>query len=182
MTSLPPAKPGAPLRQPTADASSGGDVNMTVVWSAVAFIVLVFGGFATPWDTLSELLQNRGPSEEQQSVMAFVAGYTLPLTVATLGLVYGGLAGWFEDVEPHVAAVIVGVVLIGAGLAAASLGLGLLPNYSLAQVSGPPYIAIPLFALQGYFNAYGWALMLCSLALGAASALQLHRWSRNAGL
>ncbi|HEX7300281.1 MAG TPA: hypothetical protein VF257_14890 [Solirubrobacteraceae bacterium] len=155
------------------------NVNMTIVWSVVAFIVLVFGGFATPWQTISDLLENSGPSEEQQSVIAFVAGYTLPLTGATLVLVYAGLAGWFDDIDGPYVALICGAVLIGAGLVAQYLGLGLLPRYSYDNLTGPPYIRVPLFALQGYFNTYGWALMLCSGAIGSACAVQLHKWQTH---
>ena len=67
---------------PTAPSPTAG-VNMTLVWSGVVFVVFVFGGLATPWDVISELIANRGPSEAQASVVAFVAGYTLPLTAAT---------------------------------------------------------------------------------------------------
>lgn len=162
------------VNAPTPTAPSpAADVNMTLVWSGVVFVVFVFGGLATPWHVIGELIANQGPSEEQATVVAFVAGYTLPLTVATFGLVYAAMAGWFDDVEPPMIGVIVGVVLIVAGIAANEFGLGLLPDFSTATVHGPPYIAIPAFALEGYFNTYGWALMLSSGAIGSAAALHV---------
>ena len=157
---------------PTAPSPTA-DVNMTLVWSGVVLVVFVFGGLATPWEVITELIANRGPSEGQASVVAFVAGYTLPLTAATFGLVYAAMAGAFRGVDPRAVAAIVGVVLIVAGIAANAIGLGLLPDYSAVTYHGPPYFAIPAFALEGYFNAYGWALMLSSGAIGSAAALHV---------
>jgi hypothetical protein len=154
----------------------GPEINMTLVWSVVAFVVIVVGGFATPWDTIQTLLENRGPTDEQAQIVAFVAGYTLPLTAATFGLVFAWLAGWFEDVEWPWHLVIIGVVLFIAGALARELGLGLLPDYAGVTPHGPPYVAIPLFALEGYFNAYGSPLMLSAGAIGAGAALQARKW------
>jgi hypothetical protein len=159
-----------------AQGNDAAEVNMTVVWSIVAFVVLVVGGFATPWDTISSLLENGGPSDDQQSVLAFVAGYTFPLTIATGGLVYAALAGWFDEVEWPWHLVIGGGVLFAAGVAAQEFGLGLLPAYTLDVPGGPPYISLPLWVLQGYFNSYGGPLMICSAAIGAGAALQLRDW------
>ena len=127
-------------------------------------------------DTIQTLLENGGPSDEQKDIIAFVAGYTLPLTAATFGLVFAALAGWFADVEPPWHFVIVGVVLIVAGLIARELGLGLLPDYRGATFHGPPYVAIPLYAFEGYFNSYGTTLMASSVAIGVGSALQARKW------
>ena len=151
------------------------EVNMTVVWSIVTVVVVGLCGFATPWDTIQTLLENGGPSDEQKDIVAFVAGYTLPLTAATFGLVYAALAGWFDEVEPPWHFVIVGGVLIGAGLLARELGLGLLPDYTGATFHGPPYVAIPLYAFEGYFNSYGWTLMVCSGSIGVGAALQARK-------
>jgi hypothetical protein len=159
-----------------AQGNDATEVNMTVVWSIVAFVVIVIGGLATPWDTITTLLENGGPSDEQQSILAFVAGYTFPLTIATAGLVYAALDGWFDEVVWPWHLVIGGVVLFVAGVAAQEFGLGLLPRYTLHVPGGPPYISLPLWVLQGYFNSYGGALMVSSVAIGAGSALQLREW------
>ena len=157
-------------------ASDTSEVNMTVVWSIVAFVVVVIGGFATPWDTIATLLENAGPSDEQQSILAFVAGYTFPLTLATGGLVYAALEGWFDDVVWPWHLVIGGGVLFVAGIAAQEFGLGALPQYAHDIPGGPPYLSLPLWVLQGYFNSYGGALMVSSVAIGSGSALQLRDW------
>jgi hypothetical protein len=166
--------------QSTPDEASEAKVNMTIVWSIVVFVVFVFGGIATPWDTIRDLLQNGGPTDEQKTVLAFVAGYTFPLTLAAGGLVYAGFAGWFDGMEGPYVLVTIAAVLIGAGFLAAELGLGRLPQYSLEGIHGPIYIAVFAFALQGYFNAYGWALMLCAVAVGTGCALQIREWQRSA--
>ena len=85
------------VNAPTPTAPSAiANVNMTLVWSGVVFVVFVFGGLATPWQVIGELLASGGPSEEQQSVLAFVAGYMLPLTAVTFGLAYA-MSGAFDD-------------------------------------------------------------------------------------
>lgn len=157
-------------------ASDTNEVNMTIVWSIVAFVVVVIGGFATPWDTIATLLENAGPSDEQQTILAFVAGYTLPLTIATGGLVYAALEGWFDDVVWPWHLVIGGGVLFVAGIAAQVFGLGALPQYAHDFPGGPPYVSLPLWVVQGYFNSYGGALMISSVAIGTGSALQLRDW------
>ncbi len=159
-----------------AEENAAAEVNMTIVWSIVAFVVFVIGGLATPWDTIRTLLENAGPSEEQQSVLAFVAGYTFPLTLATAGLVYAAIAGWFDEVEWPWHLVIGGVVLFVDGIGAQEFGLGRLPEYTTQVPGGPPYISLPLWVLQGYFNSYGAALMVSSAAIGTGSALQLREW------
>ena len=119
---------------------------MTIVWSIVAFVVFVIGGLATPWDTITTLLEN------------------------------AAIAGWFDEVEWPWHLVIGGVVLFVAGLGAQEFGLGRLPEYTTQVPGGPPYISLPLWVLQGYFNSYGAALMVSSAAIGTGSALQLRQW------
>jgi hypothetical protein len=153
---------------------------MKWVWAAVFFVVVVFGGFMTPWQALQHLLQSRGAvGEEDASLIGFVAGYTLPLTAGVAVAAYLLLRGAFESWQgPYVALAVAGI-LAAAGLIAAYLGLGLLPDYEYRLPSGPPYVSIPLWVLQGYFNTYGWSLMICAAAIGLATALHVDAWLRS---
>jgi hypothetical protein len=109
-----------------------------------------------------------------------VAGYTLPLTagVALASVLF--LRGAFATMEhPGMRLLWVAGILFAAGLMAAYFGLGLLPAYEYRLPSGPPYISIPLWVLQGYFNTYGWTLMICACAIGIAIALHVDAWYRT---
>jgi hypothetical protein len=69
------------------------------------------------------------------------------------------------------------VILFLAGEGARGLGLGLLPDYKeTASVNAAPYLKPLLVVLKAYFNSYGWALMVCALAIGSAAGIQAERW------
>lgn len=151
-------------------------VPPSAVWAATFAVVAVLGGFATPWETLQVLLKNRGAGEEGASLLAFVAGYTLPLTAGFGVLAFGILIGAYRGASPPAIGFTIGGVLFVAGLVSGYLGLGLLPDYTDVRPSGPPYAAVPLMVLTAYLNSYGWSLMLCALAIGTAAAFQAERW------
>jgi hypothetical protein len=155
-------------------------LNMAAVWGVVAFIVAVFGLGVQPWDALERALANHGPNEEEKTLIAFVAGYTLPLTGGVAVLTFAWLSGAARNVTPQTALVVGALTLIGAGLVAKELGLGLLPSTEFKPVNGPIYVALPGDVLQAYFNSYGFPLMICSVAIGAASAVQVERWAHAA--
>jgi hypothetical protein len=144
----------------------------TAAWALLA--VLLLG--VEPWDALRGALASNGPTDEQKSVMAFVAGYTFPLTLAFFGLTLAWLLGAAKDADVWAVGISVAGALWAAGALAAYIGLGLLPSSHFTPVSGPAYIALPADALQAYYNSYGLPLMVCSLALGVAGAIQIERW------
>jgi hypothetical protein len=150
--------------------------SMGAVWGAVFFIVVVACRIFTPWDALQQLLENQGVGEEGKSLLAFVAGYTFPLTLGTGVLTFLFLRGAFRHASLGGAAIAVGVILGAAGLLARALGLGLLPDYSgVTGVGGGPFRLLTL-VLGAYLNAYGWALALSAAAIGFASGMQVERW------
>lgn len=152
---------------------------MPVIWTAAWVLVAIFAVGVEPWDALMQALANGGVNDEGYSVLAFVAGYTLPLTAAIGGLTLAWLLGAAEAHNSASVLTVVGLVLWGAGFAAAELGLGLLPSAAFQPVSGPPWVALPVNALQAYFASYGFPLMICSLAIGVAGAMQIAHWLRS---
>ncbi len=151
---------------------------MKWVWMVVFLLVAIFGYGVTPWDAVRALLENQGISDEDAQLIAFVAGFTLPLTVGSGVCVYLFLQGTFRSWHPVGVGFAVAGILFGSGGVAAQLGLGLLPSYAnnLPDAGGHPVARLLGWVVQGYFNTYGWPLMVCSLAIGVACALQVHAW------
>jgi len=70
-----------------------------------------------------------------------------------------------------------GIILIISGVVATVFGLGLLPDYyENYWGSGPIYARLLTIVLGAYFNSYGWSLMLCSLAIGCATAIHVYKF------
>src|SRR5690606_1193789 len=68
-----------------------------------------------------------------------------------------------------------------AGFLSNALSLGLSPDFiGSPMVSGPAYIALPIYVLNAYFSVYGIGLMVSALAIGVASAIQAERWTHTA--
>jgi hypothetical protein len=152
-------------------------VPPTVLWIGAFIIVAIFGYGLTPWQVIESLMAEQGMGTGQQELMAFAAGYTLPLTVGFGVITYIALSGQ----APHGPEKFAGAALILAacGWAAGELGLGLPPDYTGARGTGPAYVYLPMLVLSAYFNSYGFGLMLSALALGVASAVQFDRWTRH---
>lgn len=156
-------------------------ISMSWIWIGVFAAVAIFGGFLTPWETLTQLLQSRGVGEQEAALLGFVAGYTLPLTAGVAILVWIFLTGAGKGWSPQVTGVAIAAVLVVTGAASATLGLGQLPEFDTTyRASGPWWVAIPGYVLQGYVNAYGWPLTLASAAIAIGIALQVERWAYTA--
>ncbi len=152
-------------------------IGMGWIWAITFFIVVVFGGILTPWEAIEHLIVNQGASEEGANLLAFVAGYTLPLTAGFSIIAFLVLTGIHKQFHYGVQLVGAAVILWLAGEAARSFGLGLLPDYTgWVRISGNPYLRPLLIVLNAYFITYGWALMVCALATGCAIAFQVERW------
>lgn len=156
--------------------------HMRWVWLGVFVVVAFFGYGLTPWETIDHLLENEGVGDEGATMIAFAAGYTLPLTVGVLVLGSLYLRGVLTTMHPYSAAGLVAVILFGAGVLAEELGLGLLPAYDPGPpVGGHPIMRLLAWVIGGYLNSYGWALALSAAAIGVAGALQLNMWLTPAG-
>jgi hypothetical protein len=155
--------------QPAAD----NDAPMAWIWSGVFVFVFFLLKFVTPWHQLA-ILEATG--DDWKSLLWVVAGYTLPLTVgfAICGFILFRWIDHPEDRRMHPLALTAACIAVLAvcGYLAQDAGLGL-PPATVAYQSGHPIVAIGLWVLRGYWNAYGWSLMLCALAIGGAVALQL---------
>jgi hypothetical protein len=152
---------------------------MGVIWALASVIVLVFGLGADPWDAARDALKNQGASEDSKSVMAYVAGYTLPFTAAMTGLTLAWLLGAAKGKGPWAVGGVITLALWGSAVAAADLGLGLLPSSAFEPVNGPWFIAFPADAFRSYGASYGGPLMVCSLAISVAAAIQFERWTHK---
>lgn len=147
------------------------------MWVAVFFVIAVCNGLLTPWDSIRYLLEHKGLGDDGNSLIAFVAGYTLPLSVGFGVIVFLKLTGAESGISFPSQLFAAAVILYIAGEVARSLGLGLLPNYGVRpSVSVPGYARPLLIVLEAYFNTYGWPLMFSALAIGSASGIQVERW------
>jgi hypothetical protein len=178
----PRARPGSTVPEDRVPTPADGirAIGMAWIWAFVWIVLAVALFGAEPWDAVRNALEASGPTDEQKSVMAFVAGYTFPLTLAFFGLTLAWLLGKARDAGPWAIGLTIFGALVGSGALAAELGLGLLPSSEFKPVSGPAYIALPADALQAYANSYGLPLMVSALALGMAGAVQVERWMRTA--
>jgi hypothetical protein len=153
---------------------------MSWIWMGVFAVAAVFGGFLTPWEVITDLLQSGGVGEQEATLIGFVAGYTLPLTVGLAILVWMYISGVARGMDVRVAGLTIAGVLIASGAASAYFGLGRLPVYGTYHASGPPWVSIPAYVFLGYVNSYGWALTVASAAIAVGIALQFERWAYTA--
>jgi hypothetical protein len=150
-------------------------IDMKWVWIIVTVIVMLGIGF-TPWDVITSLIENQGVGGDEASLVAFVAGYTFPLTIGFLLIVFLVLTGKHRQFSAPAQLVGAAGILALTGFLARALGLGLLPIYTPLDFGGPLYFVIPVYVLTSYLNSYGTALMICALAIGSAAALQVERY------
>jgi len=149
---------------------------MRWVWLGVFILAaLMLGRFDSGWDALHHVIEEHGKlSDDDVSWLGFIAGYTLPLTVGFGVAVLIGLRGGFDKMSMPGVLLSIAAILFIAGAVAQAAGLGLLPSYALKAPSGPFYISALRWVLQGYFNTYGWPLMVAAAAIGSAAALHVH--------
>lgn len=156
-------------------------ISMSWIWIGVFAAVAIFGGFMTPWDTVMHLLQSKGVGDQEAALIGFVAGYTLPLTAGLAILVWIFLTGAGKGWSPQATGAAIAITLVATGAASAYLGLGQLPEFTTAyRASGPWWVSVPGYVLQGYVNAYGWPLTVASAAIAVGIALQVERWAYTA--
>jgi len=152
-------------------------VSMQVVWAIVFCVIIVALGVFSPLETIEYLLINRGIGDEGIGVIAFVAGYTLPLACGFGALAFLYLTGINRDWGLSGQVGCATLVLFVAGELARALSLGLAPDYHGAidtHISG--YFKPLAIVLAAYLNAYGLPLVACALAIGTAGAMHVERW------
>jgi hypothetical protein len=125
------------------------------------------------------LLENQGVGDEGSSILAFIAGYTLPLTCGTAVIAFLFLRGFYRGHGPMPVVATVAVILASSGWLAQALGLGLLPDYSGVTGAGPGPWRLLTLVLEAYLNSYGWALAISATAIGFASGMHVERWVAN---
>jgi hypothetical protein len=150
-------------------------IEMKWVWIIVAAIVMLCREI-TPWDIIIGLIENQGVGEDEASLVAFVALYTLPLTAGFFLIAFLVLTG--KHSQFHWTTQLAGAagILALTGFLARSLGLGLIPIYKSLDFGGHPVFVLPAYVLTAYLNSYGIPLMICALAIGSAAALQVERY------
>lgn len=165
-------------REPT-PADTLRQVPMIIVWPVAGLLTYLAVGI-DPVDAIGRLAEARGVPEELEYVMWYVAGYTLPLTAATFGLVLAGLLGKHRGHDTPTVLGTVGATVLAAGVVSSYLGLGLPPDLE-TRGSGPGPWYLLTWAFNAYVSVYGLPLLLASIALGTAAALQVERWGHDSG-
>lgn len=166
-------------------ASGASDRKLTLdqmkwVWIAAFVVVALFGFGMTQWEVIEHLIENEGVGEEGASMLAFAAGYTFPLAAGSGIVAFLALRNVFDQMYWASACLLVAGILLAAGALASELGLGLLPAYdSIAPNVSHPALRLLAWTVGGYFNTYGWPLMVSAVAIGAATALHSDAYLRD---
>ncbi|AXH95435.1 hypothetical protein [Ornithinimicrobium avium] len=172
------ATPAAPLPTPApAPLLASVSSRMSIVWPVAVLAALVVGYGLDPITEITAMLMEQGVTDAQAAATAFAAGVTLPVVVGTAATVLLVGSGALERMEGLNQVLAVTGIFAVTGLGSMLLGLGLAPDFAGTDtVSGPPYVALPLFVLRSYLSSYGFPLLMVGLALGTATGLQVYRW------
>jgi hypothetical protein len=151
-------------------------IPMGFISALVFFIVAVFGLGMKPWEAALNLLSNQGVGEGEFNLLVYLFGYTLPLAVGFGIIAYLFLIGSHRGHEWYNQLGVALVILWVCGMASKLIGLGLAPNFSIANAY-KGHILLFLFSLvaNGYIHTYGWPLVICAIALGISVAI----WSER---
>jgi hypothetical protein len=152
------------------------------IWAAVAFFVLVVVlGILSPVEAIKSLVVNQGVGDEEVNILAFIAGFTLPLTVGFGIIAFFVLTGLNQPYDAYKQAGAAGIILIVSGLLSQVFSVGLQPDLTPQPMPSMPLpFAILFFALRAYYTSYGLPLMISALAIGTAAALHVERWLHSA--
>jgi len=164
-------------------ADSLRKIPTKVIWIAVLSIVVLFGGLMTPWDLIKQLIADGGIGESGVQILAFIAGYTLPLTVGFAVVLFLYLTGLNRGHHIFTQILAVAVILLVAGFFSKALGVGLSPDYLANKTVNTPWwpVTLLLFVLSAYVNSYGIPLMISALAIGGGVALNIERMLKEEG-
>jgi hypothetical protein len=148
------------------------------IWIVTFLVVVFILNIFSPLQAIEYLIENEGLGEAGATVLGMVAGFTFPMTLGFSVIMFVLVSGWELPWRPEAKLMAAAGVLFVSGFIADALGFGLLPTYS-RTISGPIWLAFPVFVAMGYFTSYGFALSVCSFAIGTAVALQVERWYYN---
>jgi hypothetical protein len=165
------------LRQ-TTFADSIRTIDMKWIWAAMFMVIVLVLKVLDPLQAVAYLIENEGLGEEGATVLGMVAGFTFPLTLGFSVIMYFLVSGQMLSWRPEKKLVAAASVLLVSGFVADAIGFGLLPAYGRIM-SGPFWLAFPLFVVTGYLTSYGVELTICAFVIGTAAALQLERWLYN---
>lgn len=147
---------------------------MNLVWILAAFVTLVFGYWLTPWDAIIQLGQGAGVSAEVQTLMWTAAFYAFPAVAATFASFF--IIKKWTGSEINLALALALVFGVAAALSNV-FALGLPVELTQKQpLSGPPYVALPIWVITAYINSWGYGLFITALGLGTATAMQVDNW------
>lgn len=158
-----------------ADASGSGThkEHLKYLWGGCFVVVAVLALGYTPWDAVTQVLANEGGvGDEQMQLLAFVAGYTLPLAAGACAATALYFLGAFEAIDPAWRLATVAAILAVAGWLSTALGLGLAPGV-LEPASGPPQVSIPMMVIRAYVSTYSWPLAWSALTIGFVGGLHI---------
>jgi hypothetical protein len=151
-------------------------IPSSVIWGVTAVIVAIcIFGFDS-WDTARRVIESHGASIEDAQLLGFVAYLTLPLTVGTAIIVFGFLIGLQDRISLYWSYTLPALVLLGAAKIASEASLGLPLKEPLVQVSDGGIARPLLLALSMYLSSYGFPLMIASIVIGVALAIQVAQW------
>ena len=164
---------------PATFADSMRTIDMKWIWIATFVIVVLVLKIFNPLETIGYLVENEGLGEAGASILGMAAGFTFPMTLGFTVIMFFLISGWELSWRPESKLVAAAAVLFVSGFVADLLGFGLLPEYS-RMISGPVWLAFPLFVATGYLSSYGFELSVCAFAIGTAVAIQVERWYYSA--
>lgn len=160
---------------PSTLADSIRTIDMKWIWIATFVVVVLILNVFSPLETIKYLVENEGLGEAGASILGMAAGFTFPMTLGFAVIMFFLISGWEPSWRPESKLFAAGVVLFVSGFVADFLGFGLLPEYG-QMMSGPAWLAFPLYVATGYLRSYGFELSVCAFAIGTAVAIQVERW------
>lgn len=147
-------------------------ISSGLIWG-ITFVVVAICAFGfEPVETLRHIIESRGVGADEATLLGFVAGLTLPLTLAIGIIAFLVLSQAPGTTDQLKLITISAVLLFGAAFIARKAQLGL-PLDDLVASGSPPQVLVRTLFM--YLSSYGFPLMLSSVTIGAACGIQAER-------
>ena len=148
-------------------------ISSRVLWGStfLGIALVVFG--LDPLETMKGLLADQGIGVDEAQLMGFVAGLTLPLTVAAGIIAFMVLVTNLNMIDSKKFVIVTTGVLYVTSFIADDSKLGLPLRGGRTVNAG--FLTPLLSLLSMYLSSYGLPLMLASVTLGIVSAIQVER-------
>jgi hypothetical protein len=147
---------------------------MKWIYISVFIIIMLVLGIFNPVQTIEFLFENKGVGDAGAQAIAFIAGFTLPLTAGLTTIMLFVITGASSRYSFPTQLFGVSVILFISGFLGILFNLGLPPIYGQFP-GGHPLFAFFIYVLAGYATSYGIELSICSLAISTAFAIHLER-------